>query len=124
MSENNLVRHAEYEMRRAGLYGEDSDYGGMIPEAVMKLVRVLAEDGHSGGSHAITMAVFRRVANFKALTPLTNDPGEWNEVGASTWQNRRDSSWFSTDGGKTGYSIKDEPPRVTKPMAEATQAYK
>jgi hypothetical protein len=110
-----LVAHAEEEMRRAGLYDEASDYGGMIPESVMKLVKVLAEDGHSGGSHWLTMQVFNKVANFKTLTPLTNDPSEWTEVSEMcpvaqrpVYQNRRDSAMFSNDGGKTYYSVDDK----------------
>ena len=115
---SNLEKHAEYEMRRAGLYSEDSDYGGMIPEAVMKMVKVLADEGHSGGSHALTMQIFNRVANFKTLTPITNDPEEWMNVSEyngpdhpAIWQNRRESSNFSNDGGKTYYNIdeKDRP---------------
>ena len=107
--ESNLVRHAEYELRRAGLYDKDSDYGGMIAEAVMKMVKAMAAEGHSGMSHSLTMEVFNRVANFKTLTPLTNDPEEWMDVsGYGDWQNRRQSSCFSTDGGKSYYDIDDE----------------
>ena len=117
---SNLEKHAEYEMRRAGLYDEDADYGGMIPEAVMKLVRALASEGHSGGSHALTMEIFNRVANFRTLTPITDDPEEWGTVEGAMWQNRRDSSFFSTDGGKTCYSVNDKD-RVVKPTAPAVK---
>ena len=111
---SNLERHAEIEMRRAGLYDSDSDYSGMIPDAVMKLIRALASDGHSGGSHALVMKIFNRVANFHTLTPLTDSPDEWIEVGTSMWQNKRDSSFFSEDAGKTCYSV-DDPERIRKP---------
>jgi len=112
---SNLVKHAEEEMRRAGLFDADSDYNGMVAGAVMKLVEVHAKEGHSGMSHALTLDVFNRVVNFKTLTPITNDPEEWvnvSEYGGPgdkpVWQNRRDSVWFSNDGGKTGYSIDDD----------------
>lgn len=116
---SNLVKHAEHELRRAGLYEKDSVYGGMIAEAVMKLVRAHAEEGHSGGSHAVTMEVFNRVINYKTLTPITNLPGEWQEIGKdmmpegarTCWQNRRQSSLFSHDGGKTFYDIGEKQPR-------------
>lgn len=116
---SNLVMHAESEMRRAGLFGKDSDYDGMIAAAVMKLVRVHAEEGHSGMSHALTLQVFNRVVNFKTLTPITNLPGEWSEVGKdmmpgcemTCWQNKRTSSLFSHDGGRTYYDIDEEQPR-------------
>jgi hypothetical protein len=122
---SNLIRHAEEEMRRAGLYDKDADYGGMIPEAVMKMVKVLSDEGHSGGSHSLTMAIFNRVANFKTLAPITNDPAEWMEVSdfgglgsKSVHQNKRDCSLFSNDGGKTYYSV-DDSERKAVPSAEA-----
>lgn len=108
---SNLERHAEFEMRKAGLYDEDADYYGMIPEAVMKLVKVHAAEGHSGMSHALTLQVFNRVVNFKTLTPISSNPDEWfkHDCGGPNngpvWQNTRQSSCFSYDGGKTWHDI-------------------
>lgn len=107
---SNLVKHAEFELRKAGLFDSDSDYNGMIAEAVMKLVKTHAEEGHSGMSHAVTLRVFNKVVNFKSLTPLTNDPNEWMEVHDGMWQNRRQSSCFSDDGLKTYYDIYAQDP--------------
>jgi hypothetical protein len=111
-----LVEHAQEELRRAGLYESDSDYGGMIGQAVEDLVATLAAQGHSGMSAEITLAAFGRVARFKTLTPLTSDPAEWNDVseysGRPMWQSRRQSDTFSTDGGQTWYSIDDGPVSV------------
>jgi hypothetical protein len=101
------MEHAEREMRRAGLYDKGTAYDGMSPEAVMALVKAHSEQGHSGGSHEITLQVFDRVIRYKTLTPITSDPTEWMEVGTDVWQNNRDSSYFSTDGGKTWYNIYD-----------------
>lgn len=102
---SNLMRHAEFEMRKAGLYDKDADYGGAIPEAVLALVKVLSEQGHSGGSHSLVMAIFNKVANFKTLSPITSDPDEWMEVSHDAWQNTRCPSVFSIDGGKTWYDL-------------------
>lgn len=108
---SNLVNHAEREMKLAGLYDSGADYGGMIPEAVMKLVKIHAAEGHSGGSHSLVLEIFNRVINFKRLSPLTPDPSEWNDVSAASgrplWQSARQSSVFSQDGGKTHYDIED-----------------
>ncbi len=117
---SNLVSHAEAELRRAGLFDKDSDYGGMLAEAVMKLVRVHAAEGHSGFSHGMAIQIFNRVVNFKTLTPLTDDPEEWMQLGVDmmpdqSWQNRRQSSCFSKDGGKTWYDI-DEKKEEGKPF--------
>lgn len=110
---SNLEAHAEAEMRRAGLYDKDADYAGMIPEAVMKLVKVHAAEGHSGASHWLTLQVFNKVINFKPLTPLTDNPAEWMQLGPDlmpdqTWQSCRQSSCFSKDGGKTWYDIDEK----------------
>lgn len=126
-----LIKHAEKEMRLAGLYDEDADYKGMIPKAVMKLVEAHASNGHSGGSHTITLAIFNRVINFKTLSPVTNDPDEWNDVsglgsvsGPKMWQNRRDPSTFSDDGGKTHYSVDDKERKVQTSAPKRTNGTK
>lgn len=106
---SNLVTHAESEMRRAGLYDKDADYGGMIPEAVMELVKAHAKQGHSGGSHWVTLEVFNKVINFKTLSPITSDPSEWMLVSDAhkVWQSTREPATFSEDGGKTWYNLDD-----------------
>lgn len=100
-----LIGHAEREMRAAGLYDDDADYGGLIPQAVMALVRAHSEQGHSGGSHYLVLSIFNKVINFKPLTPIGSTPDEWVHVGDKLWQNSRAYSVFSEDGGKTWYDI-------------------
>lgn len=110
---SNLLKHAEREMRLAGLYDKDSDYGGMIPASVLKVVKAFSEEGHSGGSASITLLILEKVLRFKTLSPLTSDPEEWMDVAEpdgkrkAVWQNTRDSSYFSEDAGKTWYCIDD-----------------
>ena len=108
----NLVRHAESEMRFAGLYDEAADYGGMLPQAVLDLVYVHSMQGHSGFSHKMVLQIFNKVADFKTLTPLTDNPDEWlhhdhTVAGHDCWQSKRMGSCFSTDGGKSYYDIDD-----------------
>lgn len=107
-----LIEHADREMRLAGLYNGDSDYAGMIPDAVMALVEAHSKQDHSGGSHGLTLEIFNRVINFKTLTPIGSTPDEWfkhdyQTAGRDCWQNIRQSSVFSQDGGKTWYDIDD-----------------
>lgn len=106
---SNLLKHAEEEMRRAGLYDKDADYGEMVPKMVLELVRTHAESQPSGGLHGTVMEIFNRVVNFKTLTPITANPEEWNDVSEMSpgplWQNRRDPSFFSLDAGKTWYNV-------------------
>lgn len=107
-----LVEHARRELELAGLFDADADYGGMAGNAVMQLVETFAAQGHSGTSAGLVMYLFQRVASYKPLTPITDDPDTWIGVSEATgepfWQSTRDPSVFSTDGGKTWYSLDDD----------------
>jgi hypothetical protein len=109
-TESPLVAHARRELRVAGfLDPQGACYGDMVGRAVLELVEAFARQGHSGGSVGPTLGLFDKVARFRPLTPLTNDPSEWADVsealGRPCWQNRRDSSVFSEDGGRTWYDL-------------------
>ena len=109
----NLVDHARSELERAGLFDLGSDYDGMLGKAVLELVEKLAAQGHSGFSAHQTIRIFSTVAKFEVLPPVTSDPEEWEDVsdffGEPQWQNRRQSSLFSKNGGKTWWHV-DHPP--------------
>lgn len=116
---SNLVKHAEFEMKRVGLDKPDSDYNGMLYDSVMKLVKVFSEQGHSGFSAIQTLKIFGVVARYKTLSPITSNPDEWIDVssmGLSTdnklWQNKRDSSNFSNDGGKSYWCVDAEGKKI------------
>lgn len=96
---SNLEAYAKSEMEIAGLFDKDSDYGGMIGEAVMKLIKVFADEGHSGFSAPMAINIFEKVARFEPLTPLTGDESEWMEVGENCWQNKRCSHVFKDKEG-------------------------
>ena len=108
-----LRDHAEQEMRIAGLYDKESDYGGMIPESVLKTVDSFREAGHSGGSAALTISILNKVLRYQTLTPINSDPQYWMEVQEEhagrkgVWQSTRDGTYFSEDGGKTFYCLDD-----------------
>lgn len=108
---SNLVKHAEHELKLAGLFDKDSDYDGMLGDAVLELVKVFAKQGHSGFSAHQTLKIFNIVADFKPLTPIGKSKDEWNDVsdasGEPMWQNNRRSTTFSRDGGETWYDIDD-----------------
>ncbi len=108
---SNLTSHAETELRRAGLFDKDSDYNGMLGTAVLELVKLFAKQGHSGYSANMTLQLFSRLGAYRPLTPITNDPAEWNdvsEISDGPWfQNKRDLSAFSHDGGKNHWLLGD-----------------
>lgn len=84
-------------------------------EKLLDIVRIWSTMGHSGSSHAWFREVLVNLLNQRALTPLTDDPKEWQRhepdrwdgVNA-VWQNRRDSRALSTNGGKTYFLVDDE----------------
>ncbi len=101
-----LVDHARRELELCGQYAEDPEYS----ESIIRAVREFASYGHSGGSAMIAREQLHALLGFKTLSPLTDDPGEWMDRtkesgGTPMWQNRRDPSVFSADGGKTHYSV-------------------
>lgn len=111
--ESELVGHADSELRRAGLFGEDSDYGGMLGKAVAELIEVFAKQGHSGFSAPLVIALFTKVASYDVLSPITSDESEWEDIssmcsGTPMWQNKRCPRFFSKDGGKTWYDVDAE----------------
>ena len=101
---SNLELHAKSEMEIAGLFEKDSDYGGMLGDAVMKLVKVFADEGHSGFSAGMAISLFEKVARFEPLTPLTGADSEWMDVaqygdGSMCFQNKRCSHVFKDANG-------------------------
>lgn len=97
---SNLVTHARRELELLGVEKEMVDH-------VCKVVEAFAEYGHSGGSASWTIHILNELLQFNNLTPLTNDPKEWNNVGDGVWQSARNSEAFSQDGGKSYYLLSE-----------------
>lgn len=104
---SNLVDHARRELE---LLGETDPW---IINGITNVVQAFADMGHSGGSASIAIPMINVLLNQENLTPLTNDPSEWEFHNAEMWpptgiwQNRRNSQAFSNDGGKTYWLISD-----------------
>ena len=120
-AEGNLMQHAWDELNRAGLFTDKGDfYGGMVGRAVMDLIQIFSEQGHSGMSASIVRGLFDTLSDFKPLGPLTDDPDEWFEHegfgpdDTSLWQSKRNGEAFSTDGGKT-YRLNSDASRTLHP---------
>jgi hypothetical protein len=96
-----LTEHAKSELELAGLFDKDSDYDGMIGEAVMELMEVFSKQEHSGYSAPRVSSIFKTLADYEPLRPITCDDNEWGvAVGENTFQNKRLSSVFKE--GKEG----------------------
>lgn len=103
-----LVEHARRELELCGQYAEDPAYS----ESIIKAVEAFASYGHSGGSASIAREQLHTLLGYKPLSPLTSDPSEWEDrsevSGSPLWQNKRDHAVFSTDNGKTWYSVNEK----------------
>lgn len=92
-ADSNFVRHARRELE---LLHEDED----VISGLCNIVQAFADMGHSGGSIEPTINLLDKLLRFENLTPLTNNPDEWEDVGHGLWQSRRNPAAFSDDGGK------------------------
>jgi len=119
---SSLVKHAQKELELAGLFGEDDFYKGATGKAVMQLMKVFSKQCHSGTSASIVVSLFKKLASWKTISPLTGEDSEWNDVGNDIHQNNRcsnvfkskdrfngkpytlDGRVFSNDGGKTWFT--------------------
>lgn len=116
----NLTDHARKELELAGMFDKDVDgseaagsWNRLCAEAVMELMEVFAEQGHSGFSASMTQDLFSRLAKYEKLTELTDNPDEWRDVsefqsGKPGWQSTRSPSCFSENGGKTYWDIDED----------------
>ena len=101
-----LIEHAKLELELSGLFNEEGDfYGGATGKAVMELIEVFAKQGHSGMSAPIIADLFKRLANYEPLQPITGKDEEWGDVreieNREPWyQNKRCSALFKD--GKDG----------------------
>jgi len=103
-----LYAHARTELDRAGLLAADAEYNGFLGRAVLALVKLFCEQGHSGTSAELTLDLFNTVARRQPLTPLTADKAEWKEVSDGVWQSTRRPTTFSRNAGRTWYDLDDD----------------
>lgn len=89
---SNLMTHARNELQGCGykLDGTDEPYNKAAVDAILALIALFSEQGHSGFSGTYCINAFKTLANFEPLGPLTGADAEWCEVQDGTmWQNRR-----------------------------------
>lgn len=119
---SDLVEHARRELELSGQTREDPAYAASLLAAVGAIA---SYDGHSGYSAMAAREQLHTLLNLGNLSPLTDDPDEWNLVGAQgdgqVWQSRRNSQAFSEDAGTT-YYVLDEYERAKIEAADAAAA--
>ena len=106
-----LIDHAKTELEIAGLFDKEGDfYEGMTGKAVMELIEVFSKQGHSGMSAPIVADIFKKLANYEPLGPITGKDEEWSDVrdygkGEPWYQNKRYSAIFKDGKDGRAYSI-------------------
>ena len=96
----NLVDYAKEELKRIGMIDSGEPYNDIVTKAILDLIELFASQGHSGFTAPYTVNVFKRLAMFKPLTPLTGEDNEWNEIEPGLYQNKRYSAVFKEKDGK------------------------
>lgn len=95
---SNLHNHALAEFRAAGWTDADGKFEDEMQEAicnhVLELLKVFSDEGHSGSTAPYTVNMFKKLAMFEPLVPLTGEDWEWNECGNGVFQNKRCSRVF------------------------------
>ncbi len=103
-----LLDHAKLELEISGLFSEKGDfYNGMTGKAVMELIEVFSNQGHSGMSAALVVDLFRKLALYEPLMPITGCDEEFNILNYGDnihAQNKRDSRIFKDKNGKYTFS--------------------
>jgi len=104
---NNYERHAREEFRAAGWTDENGNFNDemqeMICDHVLKLLEVFHGEGHSGSSAPYAINLFKKLASFEPIVPLTGEDWEWVNVaeqnGGPLWQNKRCGHVFKDNEG-------------------------
>lgn len=99
MTTNNYVKHLDREWDAMGWpkAGHD-DPQVWIYNHLVKLLNAFDGEGHSGTSAPYTVDLFRKLALFEPIGPLTGADSEWAEVTDGTEQNKRCSHVFRENG--------------------------
>ena len=127
---SNLVDYAKEELKKIGMIDSGEPYNDVVAKAILDLLELFASQGHSGFTAPYAINVFKRLAMYKPLSPLTGEDSEWNEIESGLYQNKRysavfkekdgrvyncDGKVFTDDGGETWYSSKDSCVEITFP---------
>ncbi len=97
---SNSELHARRELKAAGYDPDEKDGPDRwIQDNVLELIRVFSKQGHSGSSAPYCIEMFRKLAAFEPLVPLSGADDEWHEFSPGHFQNRRCSHVFKDETG-------------------------
>lgn len=109
--ESILVQKARHELALGDFVGASDPFVDFDTK-IIEIVKIFASMGHSGSSAEFTRNIIDKLLRQQPLTPITDDPDEWEEHDASKWdgknkiwQNKRDSRALSTDAGVSYFLV-------------------
>lgn len=90
------IEHAKRELTAIGydLNGKEDDLNKWIVKNILELLEVFSKQGHSGSSAPYCANIFKKLALYEPLCPITGEDHEWHDVGNDTFQNIRCSAVF------------------------------
>ena len=94
---SNYENHAKKEFEVLGWPGDD-EMQKLMCEQIIELLNLFGKHGHSGSSAPYAVNLFKKLALFHPISPLTGCDSEWNEIGDNLFQNNRCSHVFKKDG--------------------------
>lgn len=104
---SNYKNHAWMEFKAAGWCDENGKFDDEMQEAicnhVLKLLDVFADEGHSGSTAPYAINLFKTLASFEPIVPLTGEDWEWAllDYGCDPkWQNKRAGRVFKDSDGR------------------------
>lgn len=96
--------HAMREFQYVGWCDKNGKFNDEMQEAicngVMKMLEIFADESHSGSTAPYAINLFKKIASFEPLGPLTGEDDEWVchqdgwSNGVAVYQNKRMSSVF------------------------------
>jgi len=98
-----LLSYAESELNLIGLTEKD-EYNAIMRKHILHMIKVFADEGHSGFSAPYAISILTKLMSFKPLTPLTGEDDEWTNIsdygdGTPDYQNKRYSCVFKDETG-------------------------
>lgn len=104
-----IYNHAVRELELSGMTVEKADpLTKNISATILGMIEALKQLEDPDKTMNAAVGIFLVLSKMKILGGITDDPAEWEgktdfEKGIRRWQNVRDPSIFSDDGGKTFY---------------------
>lgn len=104
---SNIHNHALMEFRAAGWTDENGKFNDEMQQAicdhVLALLDLFTNEGHSGTTAPYTVNLFKQLALFEPIVPLTGEDWEWSKLDYGSdikYQNKRCGHVFKDEDGR------------------------